>query len=96
MKQKTYRKLNVGLITLVAAFLAAPVTGSAEEGTDLIEIMMPPMLKEARRLRRDLPLAGVGEGSPCVHCLADLIDDRRRIVLLFLGRKAFALVEHDF
>src|SRR6266700_3965083 len=52
------------------------------------------MLEEPSRLRRDLPLIGIGQGTPCVNITADFIDDRSRIVLLLLGRKPLAFVEH--
>src|SRR6266567_3256330 len=55
----------------------------AEERTNRTELMMTPMLKKPGRLRRDLPLAGIRQGAPDVYVAADLIDDRRGIVLLF-------------
>ena len=65
----------------------------AEERADAAELVMAPVLKQAGRLRRDLPLIGIGQGPPCVHMTADLIDDRSGIVLLLLGRKPLAFVE---
>ena len=44
----------------------------AEEGADTAEFMMAPVLKEPGRLRRDLPLIGIGQGTPCVHVTAEL------------------------
>ena len=38
----------------------------AEERADAAELVMPPVLKQAGRLRRDLPLVGVGQGAPGV------------------------------
>src|SRR6266567_7979489 len=68
----------------------------AEERTDLAEFILAPMLEESSRLRRDLPLIGVGQGTPCVDITADFIDDRSRIVLLLLGRKPLALIEYKY
>ncbi len=65
----------------------------AEERTDPAEFVMAPMLEEPGRLRRDLPLIGVGQGTPGIHISADFIDDGSGVVLLFLGRKPLAFVE---
>jgi hypothetical protein len=59
----------------------------AEEWADITELVMTPMLKKTGRLRRDLPLTGIGQRSPRVHRLANFIDDRRGVVLLLLRRK---------
>ena len=67
----------------------------AEERTDAAELVMPPVLEEARRLRRHLPLVRIGQGTPRVHVAADLVDDRGRVVLLLLGRKPLAFVEYE-
>ena len=56
----------------------------AEERADAAELVMAPVLKKPRGLRRDLPLVGIGQGSPGVHVTAHLIDDRGGIVLLLL------------
>ena len=68
----------------------------AEERADAAELVMPPMLEQPGRLRRDLPLAGIGQGAPRVHVAAHLVDDRGRVVLLLLGREPLAFVEDDF
>ena len=65
-----------------------------EEGTDFVERVMPPMLEQASRLRRDLPLPRIGQGAPRVHVTTHLVDDGRRVVLLFLRRQPLAVVEN--
>ncbi len=67
----------------------------AEERADAAELVMPPVLKQAGRFRRDLPLAGVGQGAPRIHMAAHLVDDRGGIVLLLLGGEALAFVEDN-
>ena len=42
-----------------------------------------------------MPVARIAEGTPGVDMAPDLVDDGRRIVLLFGRRKAFALVEDE-
>ena len=67
----------------------------AEERTDAAELVVPPVLKQAGRFGRDLPMIGVGQAPPCVHVLAHSIDDRGRVILLLFRRKPFAFVEND-
>ena len=67
----------------------------AEERADAAELVMPPVLEQARRLRRDLPLVGIRQCPPLVHVLAHLVDDRGGVVLLLLRREALALVEDE-
>ena len=67
----------------------------AEERADAAELVMPPVLEQAGRFRRDLPLAGIGQGAPVVHMAAHLVDDRGGIVLLLGCRKPLALVENN-
>ena len=57
----------------------------AEERPDTAELVMAPMLQQAGRLRRDLPLIGIRQGTPGIYMTAHFIDDRRGVVLLFLG-----------
>src|SRR5690348_16858320 len=56
--------------------------------------MITPMLKEAGRLRRDLPLIRARQRAPGIYGSAYFIDDGSGIVLLLFGRKPLALVEH--
>jgi hypothetical protein len=51
------------------------------------------MLKQPLRLRRDLSLARVGEIPPRIHVSTHLVDDRGRIILLFLRGNAFPFVK---
>ena len=68
----------------------------AEERADAAELVMPPVLEQARRLRRDLPLVRVRQARATASTLlAHLVDDRRRVVLLRLGREPLALVENN-
>src|SRR3954471_17069269 len=57
--------------------------------------MMTPMLEQARRLRRDLPLVWVGQCTPRVDMASNLVDDRGDVVLLFGRGKTPALVENE-
>ena len=65
-----------------------------EERANVVELVVPPMLQQPRCFRRDLPCWS-RQASPLVHFLANPIDDRGGIVLLFLGRKSFAFVENN-
>ena len=65
----------------------------AEERADAAERVVPPVLQQARGLGRDLPLAGIRQRAPVIDVAAHLVDDRRRVVLLFGRREALALVE---
>jgi hypothetical protein len=65
-----------------------------EEGADAGELMMAPVLKQSCRLRRHSPRARVLDAAPLVHAVAQLVDDRVRVVLLLGGRDACAFVEH--
>ena len=68
----------------------------AEEGANVAELVMPPMLEKARRLRRHLPVAGIWQHPPPVHMPPHLVDILGgRIILLLLGRKPLAFVEDD-
>ena len=55
---------------------------------------MPPVLQQPRGFGRDLPRWGRATIA-MVDVLAHPIDDRREVVLLFLGRKPFAFIEND-
>ena len=55
----------------------------AEERANAAELVMPPVLEQAGRFRRDLPLVGIRQGPPLIHALTQLVDDRGRVVLLF-------------
>ena len=66
----------------------------AEERANAAELVVTPMLQEPRGLRRDAPFRGIRPVAPTIDVDADLIDDRRRIVLLLLRGKALALVKH--
>ena len=62
-----------------------------EERADATELVVTPVLEQARRFRRHLPLAGTGQCPPLIHALPNLVDNRRGIVLLGLGRKPLPL-----
>ena len=68
----------------------------AKERADARETVVPPVLKEARRLGRDLPLTLIGQGAPLIYVPAQLVDDRSRVILLVLRGKPFSFVEDDF
>jgi hypothetical protein len=67
-------------------FFSASFFDLAEEWTNAGELMMAPVLEQARRFRRDLPLVGVGQRLPMLNEASYLVDDRRRVVLLLLSR----------
>lgn len=54
----------------------------AEKGAKTAEVVVPPVVEQARCLRGDLPLIGIGQEPPGVHVTTHLIDDRCGIVLL--------------
>jgi hypothetical protein len=68
----------------------------AEERPQVLELMMPPMLQEARGRRRHLPLVRVRQVAPVFDIAPDLVDDRGRVVFLLRCREAMAAVEYEF
>src|SRR5439155_14369703 len=52
-----------------------------EEGANSAKTMLPPMLKQTRRLGRDLPKI-IRQCAPLVDLLPQFVDDRSGIVLL--------------
>jgi hypothetical protein len=68
----------------------------AKERPDVIETVMAPVLEQARRFRRDLPVVRIRPASPLVYMLPELVDDRRGIVLLLFGREPSAFIKNDF
>ena len=67
-----------------------------EEGPDIAETVMPPMLQELGGLRRDAPLARVRQPSPGINAATKVVDDVRQIILLtFRLDLSGSLVEHD-
>ena len=58
--------------------------------------MMTPMLKQARRFGRDLPVIWIRRHPPPIHKATDRVNGRSEIILLVLGRKPFAFVQHHF
>lgn len=65
-----------------------------EERPNAGERVVSPVLEQARRLRHHLPLVRVRQRPPGVHMAANLVDDRRWVVLLRGRREPLALVEH--
>jgi len=55
---------------------------------------MPPVLKQSGGFGRYVPVLRVRQASPLIYMSAKFIDNRRWIVLLFLGGKPFAFVEN--
>ena len=64
----------------------------AEEWAGVAELVMSPVLQQARGFGRYLPVRR-RQAAPLVYVLAQLIDDRRRVILLLFRRKPFAFVE---
>ena len=67
-----------------------------EEWAKAAELVMSPMLQQPGRLRRHVPVIWIRECSPLFDMLSNLIDDRRRVVLLLFGRESFAFIEDEF
>ena len=63
----------------------------AEERADAAELVVPPVLKQACRLRRDMPVVRVGQAPPFIYLIANRIDDRGGVVLLVFWSKALCL-----
>ena len=61
----------------------------AEERANVAELVMPPVLEQACRLWRNLPLGGIRQGPPLVHVLTQLVDDRGGVVLLLGVERPF-------
>src|SRR5271154_1627190 len=68
----------------------------AEEGLQVIKLMMTPVLEQRRGFRRHLPLVGVRQATPCRNVAANFIDDRRRVVFLLGRREAISGAEPQF
>ena len=67
----------------------------AKERAKRVEIVMPPMLKQPGRFRRDLPGIRVRQRPPLAHLMANSIDQRSLLILLRLSRKPFALIKNN-
>jgi len=67
----------------------------AEEGPDVAELVLSPVLQQAGCLGRDLPLMGLRQTAPLVHLLPHGVDHGCRLFIL-LGRcgQPFAFVEN--
>ena len=64
----------------------------AEERADVAEVVLTPVLQQARRLRRDIPLR-LGRGAPDVYLPSQHVDGRRRVVLLLFGGEPLPFVD---
>lgn len=67
-----------------------------KERTDAAEGVVAPVLKEARRLRCDVPIARTCEPPPCVDPLPHLVDHRHRFVTLVGTGDLLGLIENEF
>ena len=66
-----------------------------EEGPSATKAVVSPVLKQARRFRRHLPLARVRQFAPAVNLLANPVDSLHQFVLLIICLKlSRGLVEH--
>ena len=66
----------------------------AEKRTDAAELVMPPVLQQARGFWCDAPVVGALDAAPLVHLLADGVDHGRGFfVFLGLGGKSGIVVE---
>ena len=67
----------------------------AEERPNAGKLVRPPMLQEPGGLWGDAPLAGFELVAPHRDFLANLVDDRHRLILLLRRRQPLPLVEDD-
>ena len=58
--------------------------------------MMAPVLEQPGSLRGDAPITRIWQCTPAIHVDPELIDDRRRVILLVFRRQAPALIEDQF
>src|SRR5690606_6567975 len=65
-----------------------------KERSDTVELVVAPMLKQARRLRRHTPIPGIREVSPFRYLLANLVYNAD-VVFLFLVREPVTFVENQ-
>ena len=67
----------------------------AEEGSDIAELVLPPMLQQTGSFGRDLPLMGMRQAAPLLDLLPHGIDHGRMVVLLGRRGQPLAFVEHE-
>ena len=67
----------------------------AEEGLDVIETVMAPVLEQPGGLRGHLPVDRIRYISPPVDLTANPVDDCRVLVLLLLSRKTLPFIKHQ-
>ena len=68
----------------------------AEEGPDVAELVLPPMLQQTGGFRRDLPLMGMRPAAPLIDLLPHGINhDSRTLILLCRRGQPLAFVEHE-
>ena len=67
----------------------------AEEGSDIAELVLAPMLQQAGGFGRDLPLMGMRQAAPLLDLLPHGIDHGRMVVLLGRRGQPLAFVEHE-
>ena len=68
----------------------------AEEGLDVAEVVVSPMLEQPSGFRGDAPVVGIAQLSPLVDLTANLIHHRRYVVLLLLSGQPLALIDDEF
>ena len=59
----------------------------------MVEPVVPPVLEQQGRLRRNAPVVGIWDGSPLVDVPASLVDSGSNVVLLLCRGKTLPLVE---
>src|SRR5438552_10427141 len=67
----------------------------AKEGPNSAEIVLTPMLEQASRFRRDLPLAWIVEVAPLIQMLPHLVNEGSQVILLLLCGKGFAFIKNN-
>ena len=63
-----------------------------EEGADIVESVVTPVMQQPGRLWRDPPLTEVGQRPPAVDGVTDAVDGLRQLVLLAFSRGPLCLL----
>ena len=59
----------------------------------MAELVVPPVLEQQGRLRRNAPVVGIGDGSPLVDVPANIVDSGCNVVLLLCRGKTLSFVK---
>jgi hypothetical protein len=78
-------------LTYLGGYLGQPDSGFdrlhlAKEGTDAVELVVPPMPEQAGGLGSNQPIVGIRQFAPLIHMATELVDDGSGVVLLLFRR----------